>query len=302
VPKQINAANVTRGNTYFIPPEELILKDGANSRRFETTDETELALDILDNGQKVPIICRRDENGRPVVADGHRRVRAIRYLNAEGLHPDGLLKARCEVMDTDDDKTAFLTSIKTFMRKDQSPVDQAYSISRLETFGLTRAEISKAFGRSQSWVSKVQKISGLPVKVQKQIHAGEISLEAAYELAGLPPAKAEEAVAEAGVEGKPTAATVQRTKRQAAEKESGDDEDEGKGKKAATPGAAQRDKKPVSKMRTLKEIRLFFIDLDNAVGAARGPVEEFAGDFLKYMDGRLSDTQIENRLRKLAEG
>ena len=303
--KQINASDVTRGNVFFIPPEELIIQEGANARRYETKDEAEMALNILDHGQLVPILCRRDDTGRPVVIDGHWRTRALRYINTENLYPEGKIKARCEVIDADEDKQAFILSIKTFLRRDQSPVDAAYSMRKLTEFGLTQREAAKVFGRSEAWASKVVRLADLPSKVQRQIHAGQISFEAGYELSLLTPSELDEALSSAEEGSRTaTAATAQRTKRQAAERQTQEEEAGGKGdgKEERPKRQAPERVKPAVKMRTLKEIRLFFIDLDNAVGTARGPIEEFAGDFLKFMDGRLSDAQLENRLRKLAEG
>ena len=81
-------AKVSRtGQGYSVDPLNVITLNDL-SGRFEATDVTALAQSIKANGQRQPALCWKNDEGWPVVAAGHRRLRAILQLNEQEKDPE----------------------------------------------------------------------------------------------------------------------------------------------------------------------------------------------------------------------
>jgi len=296
-------AGVTRANAYLIPPEEL--HEGAHSRRWADQDVLELALDILERGQLVPVLIaweKTDGQERLVVVEGHRRVAAIRYINENALSVDGPLKVRCEHFRGPERFAASVAA--NLKRKGLSPIDLAHSISTLEKEGKTRKDIAKLLEISEALISRSLRLLTLPAGLQKDIHKGKLSAEAGYELAGMEPADRDKAMAEAQ---KPSASGSA-----AGAAGSATASGSGKGRQPSGVRAAARKVKREKaergeatsgpKSRSRKEIRNLFVAWAECEdGTIEEGVLKFAATMVKYMDGEVGDRAVLNWLRELAE-
>jgi ParB/RepB/Spo0J family partition protein len=267
---------VTRANAYKVPPE--ILQHAENSRRWDDNEVIDLALDIVERGQKVAVLVKWGEGDQLLVTDGRRRVAAIRYINENGLSMDGPLKVRCE-FDTAAKEESFVTAVVTNLkRKGLSDIDLAHSITTLEKQGKTRKEISKLLEISEALISRTLKLITLPAAVQKDIHRGKIAASVGYEMAGDETAT-QEVAQEAAAGGKPTVEKIRKARREKAEK----------GEEAAGP-----------KTRSRKVVYNLFVEWAGCTdGTLEDKIMKFASTMVKYMDGETGDRAVLNRLRDL---
>ena len=128
--------------------------------------------------------------GEAQLATGHRRVRAIRLLNADdtpteqdlfdaGLRPGHV---PVDLQRITDEEMLDLLTIENAAREDLSPVEQARLINRHLEAGRTQAEAAEVFGCSRSWVSHRTGLLELPKRVRGHIHDGELSVSQARAL------------------------------------------------------------------------------------------------------------------------
>ena len=273
---------VTRANAYKVPPD--LLQHAENSRRWDDTDIVDLALSILEEGQKVPVLVKWGEDGQLLVADGRRRVAAIRYINENGLamdNEDGSitpLQVRCE-FDGAKKGESFVTAVITNMkRKGLTPIDLAHSIATLEGQGKTRKDIAKILEISETQISRTLKLLTLPVAVQKDIHKGKIAASVGMEMAGDEGAQADAAEASAAGE-KPTVEKIRRKRREKAEK----------GEETAGP-----------KARSRKVVYNLFVEWAGCDdGTIEDGIKKFSATMVEYFDGSCGDRKVLNRLREL---
>lgn len=124
-------------------PEDLVILPELNGRH-ENTDVEELAADIHKNGQDVPIIIRKDDEGRPVLVAGHRRYRAVCLLNEK--YPENRRPLICRYKNLNDVEAFQATIRENRFRRDVSPIDDATNINILKTrFGLTDEDVAAIY-------------------------------------------------------------------------------------------------------------------------------------------------------------
>jgi ParB/RepB/Spo0J family partition protein len=277
----VDLEGVSRANAYLIPAETL--EQGENSRRWPDQDILELALDIVDRGQLVPVSVAWEKATTPnaddrlVVVDGNRRVAAIRYINENGLAVDGPLKVRCEQFKGEKFSASVAANLK---RKGLTPIDLAHAITTLEKAGKPRKEIAKLLEISEALISRTLKLTTLPAAVQKDIHKGKIAASVGYEMAG--DEGAAQTVAEESAAGEqPTVEKIRKVRREKAEK----------GEEVAGP-----------KARSRKVVYNLFQEWAGCTdGTIEDEVKKFSAAMVEYMDGSCGDRKILNRLREMME-
>ncbi len=302
-------AGVTRTNAYNIPPE--LLQQGDNSRRWADTEVMELALDIIERGQLIPVLVDRQEDGTVLIVDGNRRVAAIRYINENGLAVGEPLKVRCESYRGGKGE-AFAASVSTNLkRKGLTPIDLAHSISTLERQGKTRKEIAKLLEISESLISQTLKLTTLPADIQRRVHKGEISASAAYELADMTKEQREEAL-ELVKKGKAAASS---STSPSAARAGGTGGESGPGSGDPAPLTAREAVRKVKRsraekgeevagptQRSRKEIVNLFTEWASCTdGTIEEGILKFAKTMVEYMAGKVGDRAVLNRLRELKD-
>lgn len=130
----------------------------------------------LKSGQLQPILAYR-RDGRLVVLDGERRLRACKLANLPTL--DAI------IMDDPLERGAVLERqlVANVQRENLSPLERARAIQRLlaET-GWTAAKVAESIGMSPATVSRTLALLELPEEIQRRVSAGELSASTAYEL------------------------------------------------------------------------------------------------------------------------
>jgi len=188
----------TANGGYVVAPENVILKPELSGRS-EETDVTELAEDILSRGQLVSAICYKNSEGWPVLIAGHRRLRAITYLNRSIKDLEKKLKLKFNYSQVKTEEEALdLTVAENRNRTDCNSLDDAYNINVYITkFGKGIEEIAKKYfpgadnpeklAKAVAWVKERQKLLELSPEAQDKLRKGEFSTSAAQQLAKLQP-------------------------------------------------------------------------------------------------------------------
>jgi len=188
----------TSNGGYVVAPENIVIKPELSGRS-EETDITELAEDILHRGQLVAAIAYKNAEGWPVLIAGHRRLRAIIYLNKDIKDAEKKLKLKFNYSAVKSDEEALdLTVAENRNRTDVNPLDDAANIAIYShKFGKGIEEIAKKYFpgantpeklmKAVAWVKERQKLLELSPEAQDKLRKGEFSTSAAQQLAKLQP-------------------------------------------------------------------------------------------------------------------
>lgn len=273
---KINAGDYTRGELFYIPPNEIIIEDKLNGR---WEPHNEAAIDKMvksfeEQGQLQPVQVRKlkSADNRVQLVLGYRRTyAAIRYNE---LHPEKPIKLKCVLVDINDDEAFQRNIIENKERSDPSPVDDAFNQRRLrENLGWTEAQIAKFYDVTSGYISQLKVLTGLPSKILKLVHAKQISVTSGISLADLSGDEQEAALTELAAGGQITTATVRKTVR----------------KKKQAKGGKQA--------RTLAEVREFFESMTGP--AETDGVRAMAGVMLRFIAGKTSDEEMAASINEL---
>lgn len=135
--------------------------------------ERQVLTSVAANGQQVPIVVvPTAEEGRYVVIDGHKRLRALRKLGQD------LVQATVWDMD---EVEALLLMRSMRSAESESALEQGWLLAELQSsFGLEQDELARRFDRSVSWVSRrLALVIELPRSVQEHVREGQIGAHAA---------------------------------------------------------------------------------------------------------------------------
>lgn len=125
---------------------------------------------LAEHGQKLPIVVI-EADGRYIVIDGYKRLRALKRLSR-----DTVIAADWRMTELE----ALLLE-RRLRASGEDALDQAWLLAELqERFGLSLEELANRFDRSKSWVSRrLGLIQTLPESIQAQVRAGQLSAHAA---------------------------------------------------------------------------------------------------------------------------
>jgi ParB family transcriptional regulator, chromosome partitioning protein len=125
---------------------------------------------LAEHGQKLPIVVV-ETDGRYIVIDGYKRLRALKRLSR-----DTVMAADWRMTELD----ALLLE-RRLRASGEDALDQAWLLAELrERFGLSMQELAERFDRSKSWVSRrLGLIEALPPVIQDQVRGGALSCHAA---------------------------------------------------------------------------------------------------------------------------
>ena len=153
-----------------------LLKFSSNPiRNKSSTDVSQLARSIQEQGLLEPIIVRPKDGKFEVVA-GNRRLEACKLLRYR--------KVKCIVAELDD-KAAYEVSItENIQRKTLDPIEEALAFKRYcDEFGWgSQSELAHRIGKSQEYISHRIKLLGLPIGTRIAIEKNQLSVTAAQEL------------------------------------------------------------------------------------------------------------------------
>jgi ParB family transcriptional regulator, chromosome partitioning protein len=135
--------------------------------------ERRLLASLAEVGQQVPIVVVKQAVEHPfVVIDGYKRVRALRRLGRDTVAASCWPGEEAEVL------------IATRLMQTAEPetaLEQSWLLVELqERFGLSREELARRFGHSESWVSRrLALVHELPEAIQERVRRGEIGAHGA---------------------------------------------------------------------------------------------------------------------------
>ncbi len=182
----------TRNTEYWFLPEDITIDPELNGRH-ELPDIDWLIQDILAKGQLQPVMIRSD-GGKPVLAFGFSRWRAISEINNRGM-AGGKLKIRC-VPFRGNAQEAFLANIsENRVRNATTPLDDAHNIAKLEKWGKTVDEIAAVYHETPRWVRDRLSLLSLGDDARIALKEGKIKPSAAVAIAKLAEAQQREVVA-----------------------------------------------------------------------------------------------------------
>lgn len=270
---KLNAGDVVRQDEFLIDPQEILVDDALNGRWQPHTDEAveQMVKSFEEDGQLQAVQVRRVHENRVQLVLGYRRYSAARLYNER--HPDQPLKLKCKVVLVNDEEAFRRNIVENRERSECSPLDDAHNQRRLrEVFGWTDARIAEFYHVSPAHICTLKKLLGLPSDVQGLVHGRTLSLQAATGLADLPADEQRQVLAAGQAEG----LTSQKVVKQVRDRKI----DKGRGQ-----------------ARSLAEVRAFLEGLTGPAEAA--PVKELAEEFLKFIQGKIKDEPMQERLRKL---
>jgi ParB/RepB/Spo0J family partition protein len=125
---------------------------------------------LAEHGQRLPIVVI-EAQGRYIVIDGYKRLRALKRLSR-----DTVIATDWRLTELD----ALLLE-RRLRASGEDALDQAWLLAELrERFGLSMQELAERFERSKSWVSRrLGLIEALPQVIQDQVRAGALACHAA---------------------------------------------------------------------------------------------------------------------------
>jgi ParB family chromosome partitioning protein len=135
--------------------------------------ERQVLSSLATHGQQMPIVVVPGaEDGRYVVIDGHKRLRALKKLGQD------VVEATVWDMGEAD---ALLLVRAMRSTESESALEQGWLLAELQSsFGLDQDELARRFDRSASWVSRrLALVRELPSAVQEHVREGRIGAHAA---------------------------------------------------------------------------------------------------------------------------
>ncbi len=150
--------------------------------------EARLLASLADAGQQVPVIVVAGDDGRQVLVDGYKRVRALVRLRRDTVRAVAWDLAEAEAL-----------LLERLMRSadGNGALEEGWLLAELrDRFGMTAEELGRRFDKSVSWVSRrLALVVDLPPEIQEQVRRGEIVAHAAMKhLVPLARANREEAI------------------------------------------------------------------------------------------------------------
>ena len=133
----------------------------------------ELAASIKAHGLQQNLVVRKDGENFLVVAGG-RRLKALQQLAKAG-DIKATFAVPCRIMQTGD--ATEISLAENIMREDMHPADQFEAFRKLADKGEPAADIGARFGKSETHVMKLLKLSRVSPKILKAYRAGELALE-----------------------------------------------------------------------------------------------------------------------------
>lgn len=171
-----------RGSVYLFFPQDIVIRPELNGRH-DLPDIAALKADIEKNGQLVPVLVRND-GGRPVLAAGFSRWRAVTELNKD-RKPADHIRLICSYIGMDE-REAYLANYKeNRLRNQTTPLDDAHQFSQMERWGWSVKEIAEKCGVKESVVRRGLKLATTTPELKQALQSGRLKASAALSIAKL---------------------------------------------------------------------------------------------------------------------
>ena len=297
---QINAADVKRGDRFFVDPFQVIVREELRGRHIapDLDDIARLAVSMLTHGQLQPVNARRDEQNRLVLVAGFTRTAACRLIR-EGFSFDGQdyhspeFRLQLVLSDCNDEEAFERNIVENCHRNETSPIDDAHNQRRLrEQFGKNDSEIAHLYEVSPNKVGQFKKLLSLSNAEQNLVHIGQLSVSAALDLLDVPSEARSAIVAAATTDtGKVSGAVVREAVRDSILNDNNDP--------LGLTTTGEVIEAPVKlKPRSMKEVKTWLSETMEEEETTE-EIKNFCQVFLKYIEGRKTTKQLGNALKKM---
>lgn len=188
--KAATVPGVTKaGNIVMIDPAKIRIVENYNIRAdFDPINDgadMELVLSLLTNGYRGAPIIVRIVGGDIDLVSGHRRVSAIRKINADSVAAGkGIVFKSIPAMTEDsgtDDATRTLDLILSNTGKQFDAAEKGAVYLRLKKFGWSNPQIAERAGVTVKWVSECQRLAQADKRLVALVRAKVISATLAVE-------------------------------------------------------------------------------------------------------------------------
>ena len=179
-----------KGNYFHVRPEAIVIDPSYNARK-DYGDMDELKRQIVAVGRIKEPLTVEFKDGALSLIEGHRRLRAVSELNAEG---QTIISAVPILIESMDEVEKIVDLVVSNDGKNFNMLEQGIVFKRLKDAGLKGKEIAEKVGKTQAHVSNCLKLANAPEEIQEQINAGSLSSANALELIRENKGNAEEAV------------------------------------------------------------------------------------------------------------
>ncbi len=174
--------------TLEIPVEQIVPNPHQPRTVFTEEDLSELADSIRVHGVIQPLIVMPAANERYTLIAGERRLQAAIRAGLRSVPAVQRTASPQELLE--------IALIENIQRADLSPLEEAEAYRHLvEDFRQTQEAIAKSVGKSRASVANTLRLLKLPVEVQREIAAGNISEGHGRAILGLADAQAQAALA-----------------------------------------------------------------------------------------------------------
>lgn len=136
-------------------------------RSFPETGIQELAASIKEVGILQPLVVRATEEGFELIA-GERRLRAAKEA--------GMERVPVLIRQAHEGESMELALVENLQREDLNPLETAAAYQALmESFGLSRDQLSSRLGKSRAAVTNTLRLTQLPESVRNLLAEGRLS-------------------------------------------------------------------------------------------------------------------------------
>ncbi|MBI3314825.1 MAG: ParB/RepB/Spo0J family partition protein [Candidatus Omnitrophica bacterium] len=166
-----------------------IIKDNRLQPRqnYDESKLAELVASIKEKGLLQPILVRKAGPGYEVIA-GERRLRAARKLNFD--------QVPVIVKNVTDREALVLALVENIQREELNPIEEAQGFKRLvDEFQFTQEAVAGSIGKDRTTVTNLLRLLRLPLEIQEQVAADQISVGHARALLSIEDPKVQKALA-----------------------------------------------------------------------------------------------------------
>jgi ParB-like chromosome segregation protein Spo0J len=199
--KKKSALDATRGNLFYMDPDDLILVGGDGPNDVPRTPEVAHLYDprvewpvneamvqsIMEFGVTQPIIVVK-LGERAGVDDGRQRTKncreANRRLKAAGREPHAISLI---IKKGDPSKLLGISLTSNYLRFNDTAAETAEKIEQYIDTGKTEEQAAVVFGMTSSNIKQLRRINDLAPTVLKMVRSGKLNASAALQLVDLPP-------------------------------------------------------------------------------------------------------------------
>jgi ParB/RepB/Spo0J family partition protein len=187
----IDSVSCGRGKSpYLIPLSKLVIPEGENCRK-DFGDLNQLAKDLAENGQRIPLVVRMDGD-TALISDGSRRFRAANIANKQ--YGAKITQLYCFIEDRGtDEKDRLINQISSNNGKPFEPVELGEACKKLVKLGVTIKDIATKLGRTTQTVRDYLKLAEDPEAVKDLVRQHKIKATTAKKMRKASPLKRETA-------------------------------------------------------------------------------------------------------------